>query len=257
MPSRPFAKTAVIALCLITLLSVDTRPPRVLDRSIRSFDFGNASWLDHNDSGGPYEVTAATFADADGDGDEDALVGLAVKDNAALTTYYIWKWDQGRAVQVAFPAYATLRCGPQLRRISGHRDGFEIHATIRLPDEPCAADPTQPVQMIVGLRDGYPLQLSPQLGYASHCRREGMHTTLVSRPLPVRVAPEEAATAVAEIQPGQRILLFPSLGFEAGPGWRLLIVPGGDQEICGWVYAGPESFGRVVPQPVRSRGPGA
>jgi hypothetical protein len=205
---------------------------------------------------GTYAMTSATFADADADGDEDALVGLSIKDNAAVTSYYIWRWDQGRAVQVGFPAYTTLRCGPRLRRVSAHRDGFEIQATVRLPDEPCAADPTQPVQMIIGLRGGYPLQLSPHLGYASHCRSEEMHTTLVRFALPVRVAPEEAATAVAEIQPGQRILLYPSLGLDDEPGWILLIVPGGDREICGWVNAGPESFGRVVPQPVRSKRPG-
>lgn len=284
--SRLVAKAAAIALSAAVLLAVGAESRSsvlsVLDSAIRSFDFGNALWHDYtevalsrrsgtnavpiddqvllvngrNEQGrlGPYSINAATFADADGDGDEDALVGLNIENNAASTTYYLWRWQGGRAEQIRFPAYYSLRCGPQARQISPHRDGFEIRANVRLPDEPCAADPTVPLRLIVGLRDGYPTQLSPLYGYADHCVREGMLSTLAARQLQVRVAPEDAAPVLTDIRPGDRILVSFS-EFDDTPAWRQVILPGGRQEICGVVFAGRESFGRMQPLPQHSTGP--
>ncbi|MBL3699479.1 hypothetical protein D3228_07435 [Leucobacter luti] len=116
---------------------------------LEDFDFGNTDWIfvPHTETYPPVVVslvdgtanvegmqyTVVTdeilFSDADGDGDQDAIVPVEAYagGNSVDRQWYIWAEHDGEAVQVEMPVARTIHCGTVTANVTAVDGGFEIH----------------------------------------------------------------------------------------------------------------------------------
>ncbi len=81
-----------------------------------------------------YTMTEPVYADANGDGLDDALVAIESLDgNGWESLWYVFVADGASAVQVAVPVARASRCGDAVTATAASPDGFIIDQTLRLP----------------------------------------------------------------------------------------------------------------------------
>jgi hypothetical protein len=226
--------------------------PTVLDRGVRQFDFANATWR-----AGPMKVTLAdraatvpdggfawhfemvsepAYADVNGDGAEDAAVAISDDGgggNALNTTWYVWLWEGGTARQLDTPVAQHTRCGPATDAVRGVDGGFEVLDKVWDGTTSCADGGAAPLTYVVGLRDGFLVQIRPRLAPLAVCNPRHLTT-----PLGVR---EGAAAYLAQDPKAPRL---PDRRYEyanvdsredADGGWRLALLASGAERFCAWL----------------------
>lgn len=163
--------------------------------SIRDFDFGNTEWLDVH---GPERVTLtegtgggdpildsrfdqadvngrpSLFFDADGDGDEDALVPLSFRSgNGYTTTWYFWVWDSDkrRPRQLREPIAEESRCGDIITSMRLEGSAVRIEERRREPHglEACADLPPLVAKRVVRLAGDKPVLMNGPGGFGGVC----------------------------------------------------------------------------------------
>ncbi len=228
---------------------------------IRDVDFANAEWwmtratgpirlrdgtanlpddAAPDGIGGTFQLGLPVFADADGDGDLDAAVGVNLTSgNYAGQTWYAWLWQNGGAVQVRRPIVSGGRCADTVGRVTAAQDGFQVEVKIKRAKEECAA-PGTPVTYVVGVRDGLPVRVQPAIAPAEWCLPEEHTTELppgtsaVPRLAPMPDAPKVACASGPYSQ--IRLNTLKSDTDAAGHRWYLALLSGTDgSTLCGWV----------------------
>lgn len=146
------------------------------------------------------------FADANGDGYEDALTSLEVDSGDAKTTYlYIWLWDAAKkwAAQVADPVARYSSCGNSLVSAKpGTPNGFEISEKIRdaYDGQACGTEPLHPFTRTVGVSGGWLVMSQPVMAYGGICYQTYDTPTSLAGPARLQLAPNAAAPVVDQAQ---------------------------------------------------------
>lgn len=228
--------------------------PTALDRSIRRFDLGNATWrsgrtpvtLANRAAAVPgdgytvrYEMVGEpVYADVNGDGAEDAAAALSDDGggNARNTAWYVWLWEGGTARQLDTPVAQHTRCGPATDAVRGVDGGFEVLDKLWDGETTCADGGAAPLTYVVGLRDGFLVQVRPRLAPLEVCNPRHLTT-----PLGVR---DGASAYLARDEQAPRL---PDRRYEhanvdtrdAGDsGWRLAQLASGGERFCAWLRTG-------------------
>lgn len=171
--------------------ATDAAPTAVPDAlTIRDVDFATLRWRDAmtakqvrvsepnaDPAAGPIRTIGEelAYADADDDGDDDALVPLAVADgNGSEQVWYVWTWDaeSEAAVQVENPIARESRCGDDVVEVRADPEGgFAIRERLRDPVSPgtCADPPTIEVDRTVALADNWPVLRTGIGGFGGIC----------------------------------------------------------------------------------------
>ncbi|MGN9906834.1 hypothetical protein ACTMTJ_04680 [Phytohabitans sp. LJ34] len=262
------ALTLVPSGCFATDGTPPTPPPSVASREIREFDFANAEWLDTSVSeteklqdgaarrsedtalspmsgGGSWKLLdGAQFADADGDGDEDAAVGLATSGGqSANVGWYIWLWQGGTAVQLRRAIVSTTRCDRPIDGVTAVAGGFEVRTFVFQSNvDNCAGGGAVPVTFVAGVRDGWPVRIRPEFGPLATCDPKAL--TVPLRPggeVQLRVDTDARAPIV---EPAQRydslmvseLSVSPYLTDEERGDWVLARAVRGDKVTCGYAH---------------------
>lgn len=184
---------AAIGAGALTAVSLgdDEEPPReqVVDTdAIEEVDFANLTWTDAvsgedvslqdgaaTEGGGRYRVEDdPVFVDADGDGDEDALVPLVRSEGLGIhKVWYFWTWDEddGEPRQVDHPIAETLRCGGVVEDITAQGGSVVIRESLMDPlgNDTCAGTGSVRVTRTVALENGLPVLTDGIGGYGGVC----------------------------------------------------------------------------------------
>lgn len=241
------------------------------NRTIRDFDFGNATWQTIPLAGGSDGVRVdlrdgarrlgqgfdrihytledqPVYSDADDDGYDDALVGLRTEQgNGTLVTYNIWRWDpeEGEPVQIHDPVALTSGCGDYVESVRAAEVGFEINEMRVGPGglEHCAAGRDTAVQRSVGLDGEYPVELAPSSGYGGVCPMTPPTDASPAVNAELHVAPSADSPSVDPPAGSLLASLEPTVGM-APDGWELVWFGprGGDPDgrvhgPCAWVQS--------------------
>lgn len=227
-----------------------------LDQGIRTFDFRNAVWFEypdlesHEDGGevplrnGEYQRGGSdpfrlgygpVFADADHDGDEDAVLALELGGQGVRLSWYLWVWQDDTAEQVRYPFLRYSRCDYAATEVRPVADGFEVQTAVPKPERVCAEGATIPVSYIIGVKDSYPVRLRPEKGAPQTCDRPGTVPARVNMPLSPRVAPEAAAPVIGTPRRYDEVTYLPHYRETSASGvWYLGMFVAGQEKICGW-----------------------
>lgn len=228
--------------------------PIKLDQSIRQFDFGNTTWVvEHpdvqvhlTDGNGTRQYEDLTifyqlfgepaYADVDGDGDEDAAVGITDNGggNGANSIWYVWLWQDGTAKQLSAQPFAFhTRCSGRVDAVQPVPEGFEVLDAIWDGSTSCAAGKAKPFSYVISVRDGFLVQVKPRLAPLEMChparqtRRGPAPPGLVGYLAPDERAPRLAPREYREVRFSE----------SAGPEeeWTLVLLSTDDEDFCGWV----------------------
>ncbi|MFI7571770.1 hypothetical protein ACIBUZ_23575 [Micromonospora echinofusca] len=247
--------------------SPDGSPTPSPSREIRDFDFANAEWFDTSaaetvtlehgsakrsddasispmDGGGSWKLLdAPRFADADGDGDEDAAVGLSTSGGQSVNAaWYIWLWRDGSAVQLQKPIVSTTRCDRPIEAVTAVTGGFEVRAFLFHSDKDnCGGGGVVPISYVAGVRDGWPVRIRPTYGPLATCNPQELIVPL--RPVGVvqlRVDTDDRAPVVEPAQKYDSLLVSelavsPYIPEEQKGDWVLARAARGDELVCGYV----------------------
>ncbi|KUG57586.1 hypothetical protein [Nesterenkonia jeotgali] len=242
--------------------------------SIRDVEFADLEWTEwvnevvlipaEGSDGPEFEVSEEIhYADADGDGHEDALVSLGWTDDRGFEDiWYIWAWDPDTesAYQAGGPVARAANCGDHVESVSAGEDHFVIeeHLWPQNADHDCASTPSIQVTRHLVLEDDWPVMISPVRAHGGMCPQIlGTDDLWPVEDFEFRTSPEEAAglvgdpapTAFAEADVWSRLWLH-------YPNWMLVhlaymnpadgppVLEGG-YTPCGWVYL--EEDTRPVP----------
>jgi hypothetical protein len=226
--------------------------PTALDRSIRQFDFGNATWRAWSmpvrlankaatvpDDGIVWRFAMASepvYADVNGDGAEDAAAALSDDGgggNARNTSWYVWLWENGTAHQLDTPVAQHTRCGPFTDAVRGVEGGFEVLDKAWDASTTCAEGGAAPLTYVVGLRDGFLVRIRPRPAPLEVCNPRDLAT-------PLRVRPGAVAYLARDLNAPR----LPDRRYEhanvdtrddGGGGWRLALVTSGAERFCAWL----------------------
>ena len=253
-------------------------PPRPAVMTIHDIDLGTQQWQDAahrlsvslargsgqatvagrpvsfrlaTPSGGP---AATTYADLDGDGDDDALVALTTLDgNAAVVHWYAWQWDADaeKAVQVLDPIARTSDCGVEVTAITAVDGGVEIAEQWRNGSD-CFGAPAGRTTRTVALDGGAPVLTAGFGGYGGACPQSFVGSDADTYPYQgdfvFRAAPSDDALEVVDPQ----VRLYTAITDTGGypwlqrEGWVVVrlgpvgggadshFAPYGDYRPCAW-----------------------
>jgi hypothetical protein len=243
------------------LVATTTAAP-VVSREIREVDFSNLEWFDsptastvtlingmarrdadNESSGYSWRLSGSPqYADADGDGHEDAAVGLSVE-GAQLTaeTWYVWLWRNGEAVQLQLPIAGSSRCTRPVESVAAVPEGFRVETFIAVSEDSCAGGGSVPVTYVVGVRDGWPVRISPYFGPIASCDPRSLTVAL----RPKREVLLYTATDIRSpaVEPAANYDEFLVDEYSADGGltpereWILGIAVSGARRVCGWARA--------------------
>jgi len=269
---RVLAAAAVGALLAAGCSAERGRPsPAPPSQEIRATDFADAEWHDAVFGttvrlvGGRAEVDldpvfypggvswrlldAPAYTDIDGDGDEDAAVGLrSAGGQTAATSWYLWLWQDGRAVQVRRPAVSVSRCEGPIESVTAKPGAIGVRLLVAgSPRDTCASGGSVPVTFEVGLRDGWPVRTSPAFGPVETCNPRDLTTELTPPgEVQLRVAGDPSAPAVADRTRYPAVLVDDlvvnpyRLPGRKPTDWHLVLalLPAdtGPREVCGWAH---------------------
>ncbi|TWG12299.1 hypothetical protein FHX34_105166 [Actinoplanes teichomyceticus] len=240
--------------------------PRAVSSEIRGFDFGAAEWVDAM-SASTVQLTGgrarrapaaawggmswqmlgpSAYLDLDADGDEDAAVGLHSHGGQMFSfAWYIWLWQDGRAVQVRRPIAETSRCAGPIDSVTATPAGFQVRMLItEMGRDDCAGGGSVPVTYVVGIRDGWPVRVAPDFGPIETCNPHEL-TVPLSPPSAVqlRTAPDDAAPPIGSPARYATVLttelaVSPYLSAQERGDWLLVTaVAAGGHRRCGWARA--------------------
>lgn len=203
--------TAVASLLLVGCATAEPAPAVPADSVesveeetpisvLEEFDFGNTDWVfvPHTETYPPVVVsmidgaanvegmqyTVVTneilFSDADGDGDQDAIVPVEAwaGGNSVDRQWYLWAEHDGEAVQVEMPVARTIHCGTVTANVTAVDGGFEIHEfrhAIGEDNLACTDRGSDERVRTVGLTDRgpnaalWPVQIAPFPAYGGIC----------------------------------------------------------------------------------------
>ncbi len=245
-------------------------PPPPASQEIRSFAFDNAEWFDAmsastvkltvglakraSDSVAPGGVSwrmlgPPAYADVDADGDEDAAVGLHSRGGQMFSfAWYIWLWQDGRAVQLRRPIAQTSRCGGPIDSVTGTPQGFKVSMLIaEMGPDDCAGGGSIPVAYVAGVRDGWPVRVAPDFGPLETCNPHELTVPLSPPPaLQLRTAPDDGAPPIGSPTRYEAVLatelaVSPYLTKEQRGDWLLVTAVlrerGAERRLCGWARA--------------------
>lgn len=126
-----------------------------------------------------YEMKEPVYADATGDGLEDALVPIESADgNGWQSLWYVFVARDGVAVQVTAPVARASRCGDEVRRVAADAAGFVIEQTLRMSpwDDaiPCSDPGTGVQRRVVAVHTDaaglmWPIQREPLVAWGGLC----------------------------------------------------------------------------------------
>ncbi|MEU9508566.1 hypothetical protein AB0D32_20090 [Micromonospora sp. NPDC048170] len=232
-----------------------------IGQGIRSFDFGNAAWLDYPISLGEglnqfkldsgryrgkvysrfgsneeyrYELAGVpVFADVDGDGDDDAAVALRSVGLVSHLSWYLWTWQDGSAYQLHYPFYRRLKCDAAQTTVEAAEGRFKVSTFLGGGSDACADPPTKREQYVVGVQDGYPVRVSPTRGAPDKdCSSVEMRAVVATNPGAAKAAPEMAAPEVEQAKARDRIEV---LSRESYQPFILARLTAGGLTYCGWI----------------------
>jgi hypothetical protein len=95
---------------------------------------GDDSGIGPLQGGGSWKIAGSPqYSYADGDGDEDAAVGLHTSGGqSANTNWYIWMWQGAAAVQVRPPIVSATRCDRPIESVRAVVGGFALSDLVAL-----------------------------------------------------------------------------------------------------------------------------
>ncbi|WP_449276749.1 hypothetical protein [Leucobacter sp. GX24907] len=231
---------------------------------LEDFDFGNADWLfvSHTETYPPlavsltdgaadvegvqYTVVAdeVLFSDADGDGDQDAIVPVEAYagGNSVDRQWYLWAEHDGEAVQVEMPVARTIHCGTVTANVTAVDDGFEIHEFRHAMGEDnlaCTDRGSDERVRTVGITDQgpngtlWPVQIAPFPAYGGICPASAEYDTY---PLGIDVfaVPNDQAEPIAAEGLHEWQLESWSIYSMTVPDWGLIGVHVGADFGCAW-----------------------
>lgn len=234
----------------------------VVSREIRKIDFSNLEWFDavtastaklingvarreaDNESGRfEWQLSGPPrYADADGDGYEDAAVGLRANGaQLEAEAWYVWLWRGGQALQLRVPIAQTSRCSRPVESVTAVPEGFRVQVFMAVSEDTCAGGGSVPITYVVGVRDGWPVRISPHYGPITTCDPRSLTATLhpVGTIL-LHTSPDVRSPSVEPAVNYDEILVDeysadPELTPERE--WILGIAVSGARRVCGWMRA--------------------
>lgn len=229
--------------------------PSKLDQSIRKVDFKNITLRDGDrqvkltngervTGTGPAEFRYAlsigpAYADVDGDGDEDAAIAYTVTNGNGWQQYgYIWRWENGKPVQMQEPFSRDGRCGTTyLKSLTSGKNGIAVRVDLIDLSQGCAGRPAGSDAFTLGVREGYPVRVAPQLGPVESCDTPSERSRLGPRSVTPRVAPHPKAPAMgAQREFAEVVILSDSSTEVDGYNWFLAVLTAADgKRTCGWI----------------------
>ena len=232
-------------------------------RDIESFPFGDVEWYDavvdttvtlkgglaRRDTDDPMYVGGLdwrmlgppAYSDIDGDGDEDAAVGLYSAGGQMVSeAWFVWLWENDTAKQVRRPIASSSRCDGFIESVTGKPAAFSVRLSLFENEDTCAGGGSIPITYDVGLRDGWPVRISPDYGPLETCNtREQVKQVIPARDLQLRVAAGDTAPPI-----GGRIrynaVLVEQLDLTMTPDdmgyneWLLVTAVQDSRRVCGW-----------------------
>jgi hypothetical protein len=256
--------TLVVTIGLLAT-SCDSGSPRSggLAKDIESFQFGDAEWYDsvvnttvtlkgglaHKDTDDPEYAGGLdwrmlgppAYTDIDGDGDEDAAVGLfSGGGQMASETWFVWLWESHTAKQVRRPIAASSRCDKLIESVTAKRGAFTVRSSLFEERDNCASGGSIPIVYDVGLRDGWPVRTAPNYGPLDTCNtREQTKQVTPARDLQLRVADDDTSPPVGARTRYDTVLvkdweLTRTPDGDGHGAWLLVTAVRDDERMCGW-----------------------
>lgn len=248
----------------VTTRPTSTPTPTPKIDFIRATKFGEQQWQDVIQeqkpklTGGKGEADgfsyalgsqAIVYADADGDGLEDALVPLSVTGPGGTVVYlYIWTWDakQHQAVQLADPVGQYSACGHSLTSTApGIPMGFQISEALRdvYDNQACGTPPAHAFTRTVGVDHGGLVMTKPVLGYGGICYQTYRDPSTLDQARSVKVAPDATAPEAASAKNLYHVVPDYADARSWGDGWvqvswrtEEMAKKGLDRGVCGFVW---------------------
>ncbi|GAA1005851.1 hypothetical protein Aple_040190 [Acrocarpospora pleiomorpha] len=234
----------------------------VVSQEIREVDFSNLEWFDSvtastvklvdgaarrdadNESGGlSWQVSGPPrYADADGDGDEDAAVGLrATGAQLVSEAWYVWLWGDGQVQQLRLPIATTSRCSRPIEAVTAVPDGFMVKQFMSVSEDSCASGGSVPITHVVGVRHGWPVRIHPYYGPMAPC--DPRHFSVALHPAGKVSLYTSADVRSPLVEPAATYDRFLVDKYSADPSltpewdWILGIAVSGTRKVCGWARA--------------------
>lgn len=259
-------KIAVLIVILGVLAAGCSSPaprPAGLSKEIESFEFGDAEWYDavvdttltlkgglaRLDTGGPEfpgglewrMLGPPAYTDIDADGDEDAAVGLYSAGGQMVSeTWFVWLWDAHTAKQVRHPIAASSRCDKFIESVTAKRGAFSVRASMFEEKDSCASGGAIPITYDVGLREGWPVRISPDYGPLETCNtREQAYDVVPARDLQLHIAADETSPLLGT-RTRYDAVMVKRLDFISQPDgtgdyeWLLVTAVLDSMKVCGW-----------------------
>ncbi|MFC4495464.1 hypothetical protein ACFPA8_15130 [Streptomyces ovatisporus] len=182
------------------------------------------------------------YADADGDGHEDAAVELQARGaQLAAKSWYVWLWRNGGPRQLRLPIAQTSRCDRPIESVTAARNGFEVQMFMPVSEDDCAGGGSVPITFVAAVRDGWPVRTKPYFGPTAPCDSRSLTAAL--RPagkILLHTSPDERSPSVESAAAYDEFLVDeysadPELTPERD--WILGIATSGSRKVCGWARA--------------------
>ncbi|MFY1587939.1 hypothetical protein ACN267_25940 [Micromonospora sp. WMMD734] len=173
------------------------------------------------------------YADADGDGDTDAAVGLAVEGGqTSSVSWYIWLWHEGDAQQLRRPIAEASRCDGLIEAVDPVPTGFSVEGFVWGPEDDCAGGGSVPIAYVAAVRQGWPVRISPRLGPITTCSPGELAEHLVpTSEVLLHTWPDGRSPVV---EPAARYDALITDYSELTGRWTLVVALRGEDRICGW-----------------------
>jgi hypothetical protein len=181
---------------------------------------------------------APVFGDADGDGDLDAAVPIRMDaGNGRVDNWYVWLWQNGRAVQLTRPMAKDARCGPRVVAVRAVTEGFAVQGFQRRQELDCAHLADVKADYTIAVRRNFVVRIRPEYGPAEPCvpqlfKQQAAPTGVL------RLGPNAAAPPVGPATRYSRIMLGAGLlgKDRQGGEWQLALGYAADgTRTCGWL----------------------
>ncbi|GAA0392407.1 hypothetical protein Acor_17340 [Acrocarpospora corrugata] len=234
----------------------------VVSQEIRKVDFSNLEWFDSvtastvklvdgaarrdadNESGGfSWQLSGPPrYADADGDGHEDAAVGLRANGaQLGAEAWYVWLWRNGQAQQLRLPIATTSRCDRPIEAVTAVPHGFMVQKFMSVSEDSCAGGGSVPITHVVGVRHGWPVRIHPYYGPIASCDPRDLSVALYpAGKVLLYTSPDVRSPSVEPTATYDKFLVDEySADPELTPEWDWIlgIAVSGARRVCGWARA--------------------